>query len=67
MTDTPKHVQDIQLKLWLAKSPGERLFQFLTDNDALYKAILKTKLEMEKNKHEPFCNKIAEAEAPQRF
>ncbi len=43
MTDTPKHVHEIQLKIWLDKTPGERLFQFLTDNDALYKAILKAK------------------------
>ncbi len=43
MTDTPKHVQEIQLALWLAKSPGERLVQFLTDNDALYKGILVAK------------------------
>ena len=43
MTDTPKHVQEIQLALWLAKSPGEKLVQFLTDNDALYKGILAAK------------------------
>ena len=24
MTDTPKHIKDLQLKLWLAKTPGER-------------------------------------------
>lgn len=50
MTDTPKHVQQIQLKLWLAKTPGERLLQFLTDNDAMYKAILKAKEQMKKNR-----------------
>ncbi len=43
MTDTPKHVQEIQLTLWLSKSPGERLVQFLTDNDALYNGILDAK------------------------
>jgi len=43
MTDTPKHIQKIQLKLWLEKTPGERLLQFLTDNDVLYKAIQATK------------------------
>ena len=36
-------MQEIQLALWLAKSPGERLVQFLTDNDALYKGILAAK------------------------
>lgn len=50
MKDTPKHVQQIQLKLWLAKTPGERLLQFLTDNDAMYKAILKAKEQMKKNR-----------------
>lgn len=48
MIDTPKHVQEIQLELWLAKSPGDRLLQFLTDNDALYKAILKAKEDIKK-------------------
>ena len=43
MTDTPKYILEIQLKLWLEKTPGERLLQFLTDNDALYKAIQATK------------------------
>lgn len=47
MTDTPKHVQEIQLQIWLAKSPGERLLQFLTDNDALYKGILAAKINLE--------------------
>ncbi len=49
MTDTPKHVQEIQLKIWLDKTPGERLFQFLTDNDVMYKAILKAKEEIKNN------------------
>lgn len=49
MTDTPNHIQEIQLKLWLDKMPGERLFQFLTNNDALYKAILKAKEDIKNN------------------
>ena len=49
MSDTPKHVQEIQLKIWLDKTPGERLFQFLTDNDVLYKAILKVKEDIKNN------------------
>ena len=49
MTDTPKHVQEIQLKIWLDITPGERLFQFLTDNDVMYKAILKAKEEIKNN------------------
>ncbi len=36
MIDTPQHIKDLQLKIWLSKSPAERLKQFLLDNDALY-------------------------------
>ena len=52
MTDTPTHVQEIQLQIWLAKSPGQRLLQFLTDNDALYKGILAAKNTIE-NQSQP--------------
>ncbi|MEP7255280.1 MAG: hypothetical protein ABI666_05860 [Ferruginibacter sp.] len=40
MKDTPKYIKDIQLKIWLEKSPGERLYQFLVDNDKMYQGIL---------------------------
>ena len=50
MTDTPKHIRQLQLKIWLSKTPGERLRQFLTDNDILYKAILKAKEQMKKER-----------------
>ena len=43
MTDTPQHIKDLQLKLWLSKSPGERLYQFLVDNDAMMKALIDAK------------------------
>lgn len=36
MTDTPQHIRELQLKIWLSKSPAERLKQFLEDNDALF-------------------------------
>ena len=39
MTDTPQHVKDIQLKLWLSKSPGERLFQTIRDIEAMRKIL----------------------------
>ena len=35
MTDTPKHIKDLQLKIWLSKSPMERLKRTLEDNGAL--------------------------------
>jgi hypothetical protein len=43
MTDTPQHIKELQLKIWLAKSPAERLLQYLKDNDTLYKGILQVK------------------------
>ena len=43
MSDTPKHIHELQLKIWLLKSPGERLLQFLKDNDDMLKAINETK------------------------
>ena len=46
MTDTPQHVKDIQLQLWLVKTPEERLMQFLKDNDEMFKAILQAKKEL---------------------
>jgi hypothetical protein len=35
MTDTPKHIKDLQLKIWLSKSPMERLKRTLEDNGTL--------------------------------
>ena len=39
MTDTPHHIRDIHLKLWLEKSPGERLYQAIKDIDDMRKAL----------------------------
>jgi hypothetical protein len=36
MDDTPPHVKQLQLAIWLAKSPEERLRLTLEDNDALF-------------------------------
>jgi hypothetical protein len=49
MTDTPKHIKDLQLKLWLAKTPGERLLQFITDNDIMFQGLLAFKKERQKD------------------
>ena len=43
MTDTPDHIKKIQLHIWLAKTPEERLTQFLKDNDEMFKFILEAK------------------------
>jgi hypothetical protein len=46
MTDTPQHIKDLQLQLWLEKSPGERLYQTIKDIDDMRKALrdIKTRL-----------------------
>ena len=46
MTDTPDHIKKIQLEIWLAKTPEERLMQFLKDNDAMFKAIIQAKKDL---------------------
>ena len=35
MTDTPQHIKELQLKLWLSKCPGERLRLTLESNGQL--------------------------------
>ena len=37
MQDTPEHIKQLQLELWLSKTMSERMEQFLLDNDALFK------------------------------
>jgi hypothetical protein len=43
MEDTPQHIKELQLKIWMAKTPAQRLKQFLEDNDALQKFWAKSK------------------------
>ncbi len=42
MADTSKDLVDTQLVHWLSKPPGERLYQFMRDNDALIKYCRET-------------------------
>ena len=44
MTDTPQHIKDLQLQLWMSKTPEERLYQFLIDNDSMYQALREFKI-----------------------
>ena len=37
MQDTPEHIKQLQLDIWLSKTISERLEQFILDNDALFK------------------------------
>jgi len=43
MNDTPRHIKDLQLKLWLSRTPGERLYQFLIDNDTMLNGLREAK------------------------
>ncbi len=52
MNDTPQHIKDLQLKIWLSKPPMERLKQFLIDNDALYQFWNNAKKTMKKKNNE---------------
>jgi hypothetical protein len=36
MEDTSKHIKKMQLQIWLAKMPAERLRQAIVDNEALF-------------------------------
>ncbi len=49
MTDTPQHIKDLQLQIWLSKPPEERLRQFLIDNEVLYTFWKQAKLAQQKN------------------
>jgi hypothetical protein len=56
MNDTPKHIKELQLKIWMSKTPGERLYQFLKDNEIMFRIWKRAKDEREsssqlKNKH----------------
>lgn len=46
MNDTPEHIRKLQLKIWLQKSPGERLYQALKSNEELFLALKKAKQNM---------------------
>ena len=46
MEDTPQHIRDIQLKLWLSKSPVERLFQSIKDIEVMRKVLRDAKINL---------------------
>jgi hypothetical protein len=51
MNDTPEHIKQIQLKLWLSKPSGERLLQFIQDNELMLKALKEVKEKKPANKN----------------
>jgi hypothetical protein len=50
MTDTTQKVKDIQLAIWMSKTPEERLITFLKDNEMMY-LIWKQHQESAKENH----------------
>ena len=37
MQDTPEHIKQLQLAIWLSKPIAKRVEQFIIDNDAMFK------------------------------
>lgn len=50
MTDTPQHIKEKQLAIWLSKTPAERLKQTLADNEALFLFWKNAKIKKDENK-----------------
>jgi len=50
MTDTTQKVKDLQLQIWMSKTPEERLMTFLKDNEVMY-LIWKQHHDAAKEKH----------------
>ena len=46
MNDTPRHIKDLQLKLCLEKTPGERLYRAISDIDTMRKALREAKMKL---------------------
>ena len=46
MTDTPQHVKELQLQLWLKKTQGERLYQTIIDIEAMREVLRDAKIKM---------------------
>jgi hypothetical protein len=53
MNDTPQHIKELQLKIWLSKSPAERLKQFMEDNTYLFQFWRSAKKTEEKAPNSP--------------
>lgn len=46
MQDTPEHIKKLQLEIWLSKTPGERIEQFVKDNDDFFKLCKQAKAQL---------------------
>jgi hypothetical protein len=53
MNDTPQNIKDLQLKIWLSKSPMERLRQMMENNAMLYQFWSKTRRSDDRREQNP--------------
>jgi hypothetical protein len=49
MDDTPPEIKQLQLDIWLSKTPMERLRTALIDNDAFFSLVNELKKNMPQN------------------
>jgi hypothetical protein len=59
LTDTPKHIKNLQLQLWLNKTYEQRLLQFLTENEMMWNALKNAKKQMKIENVNPANNSMA--------
>lgn len=52
MKDTPKHIRDLQLKIWLSKPPMERLRIYLEENEIIFNDWMKRQRKKEEEKNQ---------------
>jgi hypothetical protein len=51
MQDTPEHIKQLQLKIWLAKPPAQRLHLTLLANEQLWHFWKAAKKNLDSNSH----------------
>ena len=68
MTDTPQHIKALHLKLWLEKTPGERLYQAIKDIDNMRQALrdVKKRMGLPLGDLDPVGEYLAQKNAKQR-
>ena len=59
MIDTPQHIKELQLKIWLSKSPMERLKQTLETNGQLLQFWSSAQV-VDRNRNDQKSNREAE-------
>lgn len=55
-SDTPKHIRDLQLKIWLSKPPMERLRIYIEENELIFNDWMKRQRKREEEKNQGKAN-----------